>query len=142
MQKRKGKLGMSRRFRPRSTLKENLNLARQLMPWRLFLLVPLLLLFAIPAFIFGTNAGHRLLPNLTDFFYNLSDTPTIVPTAMPPLTQLLPQPGSIAYTVREADSCDEILATQMRMSDAGQVFSDANPQTVQALNRSLGTNCG
>ena len=139
---REGKLGMSRRFHPRSTFTENLKLAGHRLPWRLFLLVPFLLLFAIPAFLFGTSAGHRLLPNLTQYFYNLSDTPTVVPTAMPPLTQLLPQPGSITYTVREADSCDEILATQMRMSDAGQVFSDANPQTVQALNGLLGTNCG
>src|SRR5215469_12263974 len=138
MQKEKENSYMSRRFHPHSTLKENLKLAVRLMPWRLFLLVPLLLLFAIPAFFFGTSAGRRLLPNLTDFFYNLSNTtPTIIPTPMPPLMQLLPQPGSVSYTVREADSCDEILATQMRMSDAGQIFSDANPQTVQALNTSL-----
>jgi hypothetical protein len=113
------------------------------MPWRLFLLLPLLLLFAVPAFCLGTGAGRSLLPGLTGFFYDLSNTtPTIVPTPMPPLTQLLPQPGSVSYTVREADSCDEILASQMHMSDAGQIFSDANPQTVRALNSSLGKNCG
>jgi hypothetical protein len=134
---------MSRRIHPRTTLADNFKLLRQIIPWRLFLLIPFLLIFAVPAFLLGTGAGHRLLPGLTNFFYNLSSaSPTVVPTAMPPLTQTLPQPGSIAYTVREADSCDGILASQMRMSDAGLIFSDANPQTVKALNSSLGQNCG
>lgn len=132
---------MSRRFQPRSTLTDNLRLMKQIVPWRVLLLVPFLLVFAVPAFVFGTGAGHRLLPNLSDFFYTLSFNATAVPTPSPPLTKLLPQPGAIVYTVQDADSCDEILARQMHMSDAGQIFSDAAPVTVQALNSALGKNC-
>lgn len=133
---------MSRRLHPRSTLTENFKLIGHIMPWRLFLLIPFLLLFAIPAFFFGSGAGHRLLPNLTGLFYNLANpSSNVVPTPMPPLTTLLPQPGSISYTIQDSDSCDEILATQMRMSDAGQIFSDANTQTVKALDTALGQNC-
>ncbi len=133
---------MSRRVRPRSTLTENLKLAGQNLPWRLFLLIPFLLVFAIPAFLLGTGAGHRLLPNLTHFFYTIANpTPVVNPTAMPSLTQLLPQPGPVAYTVQNADACDEILANQMRMSDAGEIFSQAQPNTVEALDATIGQNC-
>ena len=133
---------MSRQVRPRSTLTENLRLVRKILPWRLFLLVPFLLVFAVPAFIFGTSAGHHLLPNLTNIFYTMANpTPQADPTPMPPFAQVLPQPGSVVYTVQSADSCDEILASQMRMSDAGQIFADSKPSTVQALNTALGQNC-
>lgn len=133
---------MSRRLHPRSTLADNLKQIGHILPWRLFLLIPFLLVFAVPAFFIGTGAGHRLLPNLTGFFYNLANsTPTIVPTAMPPLTSLLPQPGALSYTIQSADSCDEILAARMRMSDSGQIFSDANPSTIRALDAAMGQNC-
>ncbi|MEO7020873.1 MAG: hypothetical protein ABI234_12035 [Ktedonobacteraceae bacterium] len=132
---------MSRRFQPRSTLTDNLRLIGQIVPWRLFLLIPFLLVFAIPAFLFGTGTGHHLLPNLSNFFYNLSSKATAVPTPMPLLTKLLPQQGAIVYTVQNSDSCDEILVRQMRMNDAGQIFSDAAPATVLALNSALGQNC-
>lgn len=133
---------MSRRFQPRTTLTDNFRLLGHIVPWRVLLLILFLLVFAVPAFLLGTGAGHRLLPNLSDFFYTLSSKATAIPTPMPPLTQLLPQPGAIVYTVQDSDSCDEILARQMRMSDAGQIFSDAAPATVQALNSALGKNCG
>lgn len=132
---------MSRRFQPRSTLTDNLRLLGHIVPWRVLLLIPFLLVFAIPAFLLGTGAGHRLLPNLSDFFYTLSSKATAIPTPMPPLTKILPQPGAIVYTVQNSDSCDEILAQQMHMSDAGQIFSDAAPATIQALNGALGQNC-
>ena len=132
---------MSRRFQPRSTLADNLRLVGHIVPWRLFILVPVLLVIAIPTFLLGTGAGRHLVPNLSNIFYNLSSAPTAVPTAMPPLTKILPQPGAIVYTVQNSDSCDEILARQMRLSDAGEIFSDANPATVQALNSTLGQNC-
>jgi hypothetical protein len=54
---------------------------------------------------------------------------------------MLPQPGSILYTVQNGDSCDSILAYQMNMASAGQVFSDANTATVKALNATLGHDC-
>ena len=132
---------MSRRFQPRSTLADNVRLIGHIVPWRLFLLLPFLLVFAVPAFFLGTGAGHRLLPNLSHLFYTLSSDTTATPTVMPSLAKLLPQAGSILYTVQDFDSCDEILARQMRLSDAGQIFSDANPTTVQALNSTLGQNC-
>jgi hypothetical protein len=60
---------------------------------------------------------------------------------MPPFTQRLPQPGAVIYTVQNADSCDDMLASKMHMADAGQIFSDSNPNTVDALNIALGQNC-
>lgn len=133
---------MSRGVRPHSSLSDNFKLIWQILPWRLFLLIPFLLVFAVPAFLLGTDAGHHFLPSLTNYFYTLANsTPTVIPTPMPPFTRLLPQPGSVAYTVQDMDSCDEILATRMRMSDSGQIFSNANPNTVDALNVALGQNC-
>jgi hypothetical protein len=133
---------MSRQVRPRSTLAENLKLVRQIVPWRLFLLLPFLLVFAIPAFLLGTGAGHHLLPNLTNFFYNMGNPAALAdPTPMPAYPQTLPQPGSILYSVQNADSCDGILVSQMHMSDAGEIFTDSRPNTVLALDSALGQNC-
>jgi hypothetical protein len=57
------------------------------------------------------------------------------------LLSKLPQPGSLLYTVQVGESCDEILAVHMGMVDAGQIFSDANPNTVKALSNVVGQNC-
>jgi hypothetical protein len=66
---------------------------------------------------------------------------SLTPTPLPPFPPQLPQIGSILYTVQDGDSCDGILSFQMNMVSAGQVFSDANAGTVQALNASLGQDC-
>ncbi len=133
---------MARRFHPRSTPAENLRVIINAIPWRLLLLIPILLIVAFPAFLFGTSAGQKVLPSVTNFFYKISGPPpSPIPTALPPLTKTLPQPGSLLYTAQAADSCDEILTTQMHMVDAGQIFSDANPNTVKALNAAIGQDC-
>lgn len=133
---------MFRPVRPRSTLRENLQRIREIMPWRLFLLLPFLLAFAIPAFLLGTGAGHRFLPRLTNMFYVMANpTPVVDPTPMPAYPTVLPRPGGLLYTVQDADSCDGILVSQMHMRDAGQIFTDARPRTVQALNTALGQDC-
>jgi hypothetical protein len=129
-----------RSFR-RSTPAENLRLVLGAIPWRLLILIPLLVVIAFPFFLFGTSLGQRLLPAMTNYFYGLSNTPTPVPTPYPPFPASLPQPGSLLYTVREGDNCDEILTTQMFMADAGQVFSDVKPGTVKALDGAIGQNC-
>ena len=111
-------------------------------PWRLLLLLPILIILAFPAFLFGTKQGQRLLPALTSYFYNISGPPlSPTPTPLPPFSTLLPQAGSILYSVLAGDSCDEILTIQMHMVDASQIFSDANPNTVKALNNVIGQNC-
>src|SRR5947209_20209311 len=125
---------MARRFHPRTTSAENFRIIIHAIPWRLLLLIPILLIVAFPAFLFGTREGRQVLPTITNFFYNISGPPPPpAPTPLPPFTRTLPQPGSMLYTVQAADSCDEILVSQMHMVDAGQVFSDANPNTVTAL---------
>src|SRR5258708_8403736 len=104
-------------------------------PWRLLLLLPILIILAFPAFLFGTKQGQRLLPTLTSYFYNISGPPpSPTPTPLPPFSTLLPQAGSILYSVLAGDSCDEILTIQMHMVYAGPIFSDANPKTLKALN--------
>ncbi len=112
-----------------------------MIPWRLLLLVPLLLVIAFPFFLFGTATGQRLLPALTNFFYNLSSAPTPTATPYPPFPAKLPIAGPLLYTPQGGDNCDEVLAVQMRMADAGQVFSDANPGTVKALGSAVGQDC-
>src|SRR5581483_5954511 len=62
-------------------------------------------------------------------------------TPIPAFPTVLPQPGSVVYTVQISDSCDEILATRMHMVDTSQIFSDSKPNTDQALNDALGQNC-
>jgi len=132
---------MAGRVYRRSTPAENLRIVLHAIPWRLLLLIPVLLIISFPVFLFGTGAGQRLLPALTTYFYNLGNPPTPVPTPYPAFPAALPQPGSLLYTVQAGDNCDEILSTQMHMSDAGQVFSDATPATVKALNSAIGQDC-
>jgi len=132
---------MAGRVYRRSTPAENLRVVLHAIPWRLLLLIPVLLILAFPAFLFGTGAGQRLLPALTKYFYNLGSPPTPAPTPYPAFPSALPQPGSLLYTVQAGDSCDEILTTQMSMSDAGQIFSDSVPATVRALDNAIGQDC-
>ena len=133
---------MPGRIHPRRTPTENLRVVIQALPWRLLLLMPILLVVGIPTFLFGTRVGQRLLPSLTHYFYNISGTPPLpTPTPLPPFPTALPRPGSLLYTVQVGDSCDEILAFQMHMVDAGQIFSDANPTTVKALDNAIGQHC-
>ena len=133
---------MARRFHIRSTPAQNVRTILHAIPWRLLLLLPALLLFAIPAFYIGSHAGLKVLPSLTNYFYNASGPPP-APTATPhpSLTATLPQVGSILYTVQVGDSCDEILSSQMHMVDAGTIFADANPVSVNALDAAIGQSC-
>ena len=132
---------MAGRIYRRSTPAENLRVVVHAIPWRLLLLIPVLLIISFPVFLFGTGAGQRLLPALTTYFYNLGNPQTPAPTPYPSFPPSLPQPGSLLYTVQTGDNCDEILTTQMHMADAGQIFSDSAPVTVQALNSAIGQNC-
>ena len=133
---------MTNRVYPRRTLPEKRPLAIPPLPWRLLLLMSYLLIIGIPAFIFGTRVGQRVLPTLTNYFYNSSGTPPLpTPTPLPPFPTTLPQPGSLLYTAQPGDSCDEILSVQMHMTDAGQIFNDAHPNTVKALNSAIGQDC-
>lgn len=126
----------------RSTPKENLRVVLHAIPWRLLLLIPLLLIVAYPVFLLSSRSGQSILPALTNVFYNMSAPPgSPSPTPYPPFPAKLPQPGSLLYTIQSGDNCDEILAVQMRMADAGQIFSDANPATVSALNNAVGQDC-
>src|SRR5260221_4566030 len=77
-------------------------------PWRLLLLLPILIILAFPAFLFGTKQGQRLLPTLTSYFYNISGPPpSPTPTPLPPFSTLLPQSGSILYSLLAGRSIAE-----------------------------------
>lgn len=133
---------MARRFHPRSTPAENIRLLLRTAPWRVFVLLSVILVLAIPTFIYGTHLGGRVLPSATDFFYTISGgVPTPSSFTYPPLASVLPQVATIRYTVQDGDSCDSILTFQMHMADAGEIFSDANAQSVRALNSVLGHDC-
>jgi hypothetical protein len=133
---------MSRRFHPRSTPADNIRIVMRSVPWKLLLLLPVLLVVAVPTFLFGTRMGSNVLPSMTHFFYALgAPVPSATPTPPPPFPTILPQVGSVLYTVQEGDSCNTILTYQMHMVDAGQIFSDAKPETVKALNTAIGHDC-
>src|SRR5581483_4263577 len=120
---------MTRRFQPQNTSGENLlQIIIRSIPWKLLLLLPILVALAVPTYLIGARLGSGLLPTITRTFYTLSapiGSPT--PTPLPTFSRVLPQVGSLLYTVQGGDSCDEILAYQMRMASAGQVFSDVKP---------------
>ena len=132
---------MAGRFHPKSTPRENLRIFLRMVPWRMYLVSILLIVLALPTFVYGIHLGGSVFYNTTHFFYDLSAPPVASPTPPPPLPNVLPQVGSVLYTVRDGDSCDGILADQMRLDDAPEVFSDVKPETVRALNVALGQDC-
>lgn len=132
---------MARRIHPRNTPRGMLRNATRF-PWQLLIIVPLLVALAFATFLYMFRTGGKIQPSLTQLFYKLSDPgSSVISTPQPSFPSTLPQVGSVRYTVQAGDSCDSILAFQMNMQAAGEVFSDANPQTVQALNSTLGQNC-
>ncbi|HEV2582001.1 MAG TPA: hypothetical protein VGT44_14190 [Ktedonobacteraceae bacterium] len=132
---------MAGRSYRRSTPAENFRVVIGAIPWRLLILVPMLLVIAFPFFLYGTTAGQRMVPALTNYFYHLSDAPTPVATPYPTFPTNLPQIGALLYSVQAGDNCDEILTNQMHMVDAGQIFSDVTPGTVKALDNAIGQDC-
>src|SRR5579859_4908453 len=119
---------MSRRFHPSNPAEHLLTIIRSI-PWKLFLLVPVLVILAIPTYVYGVHMGNNLVPSITQFFYNISGpAPGPTPTPLPAFPAVLPQVGSVLYTVQEGDSCDEVLAYQMHMASAGEIFSDVKPE--------------
>ena len=111
-------------------------------PWRFLMLAPIVLLIVLPLFQYGMRYGQHMLPAVTNFFYDISGpAPSPAPTPLPSFPTSLPQAGVVLSTVQAGESCDEILTMQMRMADAGQIFSDANPNTVQALDSLIGQDC-
>lgn len=132
---------MARHIHPRNTPRGMLQIATRF-PWQLLIIVPLLVTIALATFLYTSHMGGKILPSVTQLFYKVSDTDSsVISTSPPSFPKTLPQVGSVLYTVQTGDSCDSILTFQMNMEAAGEVFSDANPETVQALNNTLGQNC-
>lgn len=133
---------MSGRVHRRNRPAGNLRAIMHAIHWRFLILVPILLIIVVPAFLYGMRVGQRILPSITNFFYNITgSSPSPTPMPLPSFPTSLPQAGLSLYTVQADESCDEILAIQMRMADAGQIFSDANPNTVKALDSLVGQDC-
>jgi hypothetical protein len=111
-------------------------------PWKLLFLLPLLVAIAIPMYLFGSRIGTQVLPSVTKIFYAVSaPAPTVIPTPPPAFPTVLPQAGSLLYTIQPGDSCDSVLTFHMNMNDAGQIFSDVKPETVKALDKAVGLDC-
>ncbi len=132
---------MAGRFHPKSTPRENLRIFLRMVPWRMYVVSILLIVLGLPTFVYGIHLGGNIFFNATHFFYELSAPSAASATPQPLLPAVLPQVGSVLYTVKDGDACDEILAYQMRLNDAGEVFSDVKPETVRALNAALGQDC-
>jgi serine/threonine protein kinase len=94
-------------------------------------------LVLIAALVLLTSVGYGLYTYIP--LRNASQTGTVTSSLLS--TTVLPQAGTINYTVQAGDQCDTILSTQMHFAAATQVFNDAKPVTIQALNTSLGHNC-
>lgn len=133
---------MAYRFNPRNILPENRRGLFHSLPGKFVLLVIILFALAIPIFIYGTRIGNNVMPAATNFFSKISViSPSPTATPLPKIPSMLPQVGTLSYTVQDGDSCDEILAFQMRMATAGEIFSDVKPNTVKALDSILGHDC-
>ena len=100
------------RFHPKTTPKENFLALWRMIPWRMYLVSILLITIALPTFVYGIYIGKNVFFNAAHFFYTLSTLPVASPTPQPALPMLLPQAGSIFYTVEDGDSCDSVLAYQ------------------------------
>src|SRR5436305_2977316 len=113
---------MARRIHPRNTPGGMLRRAIRF-PWQLLIIIPLLVALAISTFLYMSRMGGEIMPLITQLFYKLSDPgSSVIPTPQPSFPMTLPQVGSVLYTVQTSDSCDSILAFQMNMQAAGQVF--------------------
>ena len=133
---------MARRYHSQDTSTEHVHSPARAFPWKLFLLLFLIAIIAVPAYLYGSRFGGNIMPNTTQFVSGiLNPRPSPTPTPVPTFASALPQAGSLLYTVQEGDSCIAFLSSQMHMYDAGEVFSDLKPETVKALNSSLGQNC-
>lgn len=133
---------MSRRIHPQSTPTRNVHLHARSTSWKLWFVLLLLIVLAIPTFYYGFRVGNRVIPSMTQLFYDMSGpAPLPTPTPHPALTTALPQLGTLLYTVQVGDSCDSILTSQMSMSKAGEIFSDTKPEAVHALDEAEGRDC-
>jgi hypothetical protein len=132
---------MAKRLPPRPSGGETMRTILHFIPWKVLLLFLLFLLVAVPIFAYGVRLGNRILPVVNNLVMNLGQPVTPTPTPYPAFAPALPQPGAILYSVQEGDNCDEILSVQMHMADASQIFSDAKPETVQALDAVIGKDC-
>ncbi len=95
---------MARHFRPRSRPAENLRIILSAIPWKLLLLLPILVVVAIPTYLFGSRIGTQVLPSVTKIFYAVSaSAPTVIPTSPPAFPTVLPQTGSLLYTTQAGD---------------------------------------
>lgn len=132
---------MARRFDPKITPVENVRARLKAFPWRMYLVSIILFALGLPTFMYGWQVGSKLFTNTTHFFYNLSGPPTAIATPQPQMISVLPHVGAVLYTVSDGNSCDSILAYEMRINQAGQIFTDIKPETVRALDVSLGQDC-
>jgi hypothetical protein len=133
---------MSDRFPQRRRYRRGLWTNVLTRPLGLLILIPFVFLIVLPVFQYGLHVGQGIMPSVTNYFYTISGpTPSPVPTQPTSFPTLLPQIGVLPYTVQAGDSCDEILTIQLRMQDAGQLFSDTNPNKVKALGSFIGQNC-
>jgi hypothetical protein len=134
---------MARRIRfPSATAHNEHSVVTRGRPWKVLLLLLILLGIALPTYLVGTRAGNSVISAVTNAVFTLTSN-AVTPTPGPQhtLSQTLPPFGSLSYTIQEGDSCDGILALQMHMVDAGQIFSDVQPKTVQALSNTVGHDC-
>jgi hypothetical protein len=134
-------LKMAHRFHFKTTTGEASRTFLKVVPWRIYIVSILLFALALPTFVYGIRLGSNIFFGVTHFFYELSAPSVAASTPPPPLPGVVPRVGTVLSTVEEGDSCDAILAYQMRLSRAGEIFSDVKPETVQALNVALGQDC-
>ncbi|MBV9617067.1 MAG: hypothetical protein JO031_16555, partial [Ktedonobacteraceae bacterium] len=133
---------MAPRFRPGSRSAVNLRIVLAAIPWKLLVLLPVIIALVIPTYLLGSHLGTQIFPSITRIFYAASaPAPSVIPTPPPAFPSVLPQAGSLLYTTQAGDSCDSVLTFHMNMNDAGEIFSDVKPETVKALDKTVGLDC-
>src|SRR4051794_28462527 len=120
---------MARRFLPSDILRGDGLLPKPLplrpLTWKVIGVLFAVLIVVVPTYITAERAGSKLVPKLTSLFYKASDhNGSVAPASLPAFPLTLPRVGTIPYTVQEGESCDSILAYQMRFANANEVFSD------------------
>src|SRR6266567_3379054 len=142
----RSELVMARRFLPPDILRGYGLLPKHLpfrpLTWKVIGVLSAILIIIVPTYITAERAGSKLVSELTSLFYAVSDpNGSLAPVPLPAFPPTLPLVGTLPYTLEEGDSCDSTLAYQMRFTNASEVFSDQKPETVQALNATLGQDC-
>lgn len=134
---------MSRRFLPRSSSAENVDIIVRSLPWKTIIGFVICAVGFLPFLACSLFIANNGLLDLSQLFSAINGAHADLPPPHTsfPFPAVSPQMGVIPYVIQDGDSCNEILANQMNMGQSTKIFNDAQKNSIQVLNRVLGQNC-